>query len=1440
MPADAFRRFLLAAGTAHYTDGDELASVPEDISKMVGFFGRLGYAEQLGDVRLDPSSSVLRGALSEWLNSSDRGGADTAVIYYSGHGDSQASYFYLLTADSQANRYADTALRADFVLEALGENPKVRRVLLILDTCYAGHGAFDASQVAARMWPWQDFAGDEGIWVVAAASPKQEAQERLFADAFIEAAGYLQQTTGRRQRYIGLETLIDEVNRILQRSGKRQHASWITVTQARGVAPFIPNARYEPDALPTENLETRDRLRRRPKLGQHWGLKARGAAAPTQGGWYFTGREAALAELSEWLIYPEADTRLRVLTGDPGSGKSAVMGRLVMLAATGPDAEPRGAPEGPGFTPLADVIAVALLARGKSADDLLDELAASLGFAQRLVMTETIISRPAFTVLIDAVDEAVDPPALVNELIVPLLHAASPGRGPRLLVATRRYQQIFASLPESRVTVDLDDEEYYHPSDVIRYVTKLLLAEGDPESATPYRDQPDLARSVAEQVAAIAGRCFLIAQIEARALAREPRARHPDEIAAQRERRRGIGAAFDRDLARYGENAHRVRDLLSALAWAEGVGLPGELWAPLATALSRHAAYAQEDVTWVLEHAGFYLVESLDQERSVYRLYHEQFAEYLRAAVSPALAHQRITSALLDRVPLAPDGRREWLAAAPYIRTHLATHAAAAGMLDQLASDPGFLLASDPGRLVPALATVTSQEARKSASAFESIQHGLSVRPLAEAAAQLGLSARVHDAAALAEGIGRLPLRLSWTVAWGHWAAADRHLVLGRHDSAVTAVAIGTVDGTPVAVSGGEDGTVRVWDLRAGAARGHPLAGHEGAVLAVAAGQVHGVPVAVSGGADGTVRVWDLRTAAARGEPFAINAGQVGAVAVGSVDGVPVAVSAHGRRIQMWDLRPGTSRGWTLWDNAFAVNAVAVGEVDGVPVAIWGDAKGFVSVWDLRTGKARGRPFVLGHTVHGVALSEVGGAPVAVSDDVIGVRIWDLRTRKEHRAEDLDSHMENVRFIDQRGAITCIAAGEVDGVPVAVSGGIDGHVWVRDLGRGLLRGDPFSGHTGMVSAVAAGMADAIPVAVSGGDDGTVRAWDLRSQAEPGWRDTADTGVICALGAGEVDGVPVAVSGGADGKVRVWDLRTGAVRESPFAGHDDQVWAVAAGEMDGVPVAVSAGVDGTVWVSDLRTGTATRKPLLRKRPRRREWRRALSWAGWLREVAVAVCEVDGVPVALASVFDRDVRVWDLRTGAERGKLRTRFNGAVYAVAAGQVDGVPVAVSGGEDGFVWIWDLRRGAVHSMPLAPVSFPGVVSAVAVGEAEGVPIAVSAHGDRGVRVWDLRTGALRGEPLTGHSGTITTVALGHADGVPVAVSGDDDGTVLVWNLDGSQHRPVRLDAPAGVNAIAYGGRAGWLTATSRGRDLWNVRTEKGSLFAWSPVIGADSLSRRG
>jgi WD40 repeat protein len=74
----------------------------------------------------------------------------------------------------------------------------------------------------------------------------------------------------------------------------------------------------------------------------------------------------------------------------------------------------------------------------------------------------------------------------------------------------------------------------------------------------------------------------------------------------------------------------------------------------------------------------------------------------------------------------------------------------------------------------------------------------------------------------------------------------------------VSAVATGTLpDGTPVIISGGDEGTVRVWRTGDGTPLGEPLTGHDGPVPALAAGVLSdGTPVIISGGWDATVRVW--------------------------------------------------------------------------------------------------------------------------------------------------------------------------------------------------------------------------------------------------------------------------------------------------------------------------------------------------------------------------------------------------------------------------------------------------------------------------------------------------------------------------------------------------------------------------------------------------------
>ena len=83
-------------------------------------------------------------------------------------------------------------------------------------------------------------------------------------------------------------------------------------------------------------------------------------------------------------------------------------------------------------------------------------------------------------------------------------------------------------------------------------------------------------------------------------------------------------------------------------------------------------------------------------------------------------------------------------------------------------------------------------------------------------------------------------------------AAADRPLT-ARWSGA----AGGRSGGRPVLATGGQDGTVRLWDPPHARTLGPPLIGHRGPVLWGCWGQVEGRPVLATGGQDGTVRLWD-------------------------------------------------------------------------------------------------------------------------------------------------------------------------------------------------------------------------------------------------------------------------------------------------------------------------------------------------------------------------------------------------------------------------------------------------------------------------------------------------------------------------------------------------------------------------------------------------------
>ena len=234
--------------------------------------------------------------------------------------------------------------------------------------------------------------------------------------------------------------------------------------------------------------------------------------------------------------------------------------------------------------------------------------------------------------------------------------------------------------------------------------------------------------------------------------------------------------------------------------------------------------------------------------------------------------------------------------------------------------------------------------------------------------------------------------------------------------------------------------------------------------------------------------------------------------------------------------------------------------------------------------------------------------------------------------------------------------------------------------------------------MAAAELDGRPVVISGSGDRTVRVWDLATGAPVGAPFTGHTDGVTAVAAAELDGRPVVISGSYDRTVRVWDLATGAPVGDPFTGHAGAVTAVAAAELDGRPVVISGSErpDGAgVGPGHRRPGRSTRSPAM---------------PGAVN--AVAAAELDGRPVVISGSDDGTVRVWDLATGAPVGDPFTGHTGRVRSVAAAELDGRPVVISGSDDGTVRVWDLATGAPASNPFT--SHTGAVRSLAIRTVHG------------------------------------------------------------------------------------------------------------------------------
>ncbi|MGK5557029.1 hypothetical protein ACSNOI_36010 [Actinomadura kijaniata] len=226
-----------------------------------------------------------------------------------------------------------------------------------------------------------------------------------------------------------------------------------------------------------------------------------------------------------------------------------------------------------------------------------------------------------------------------------------------------------------------------------------------------------------------------------------------------------------------------------------------------------------------------------------------------------------------------------------------------------------------------------------------------------------------------------------WDLATGEKVGRTRT----GHGLGVTALAVLPSERGPLVLGSSEEGVLLVSAL----ASGERVAEIRGAYNGVmAAAVVDGRPIAVTGGHDPHVEVWDALTGEAVGGPRPTAGAHVSALAVTGLDGRAVVLTGEGdNTLRMWDLATGRPAGTPLSGHADTIQEITLTRLGGRPVAVTEGREEPPRIWDLARAEQLGAPLAVPgeQAPTAVTATRIDGEPAVVTGHHDGtIRVWNV------------------------------------------------------------------------------------------------------------------------------------------------------------------------------------------------------------------------------------------------------------------------------------------------------------------------------------------------------------------------------------------------------------------------------------------------------------------